>query len=58
MDYYVLTTAWLTGTIDFLNETSRTRWIGRGGSTAWPLRSHGITLIDFWGGVKDWNCLW
>lgn len=41
--------------INFLNNTYRDRWIGRGGPIAWPPRSPDLTKMDFsvWGFVKD-----
>ena len=39
----------------FLDETFPGRWVGRGGPTAWPPRSPGLTPLDFfaWGFIKD-----
>jgi hypothetical protein len=39
----------------FLHETFPGRWVGRGGSTAWPPRSPDLTPLDFfaWGFIKD-----
>lgn len=38
----------------WLNEMYPNRWIGRGGSIAWPARSPDITPLDFylWGDIK------
>ncbi|KAJ4436638.1 hypothetical protein ANN_16769 [Periplaneta americana] len=40
---------------DHLNECFHQRWIGRGGPTAWPLRSPDLIPLDFffWGYIKD-----
>jgi len=39
----------------FLDETFPGRWVGRGGPTAWPLRSPDLTPLDFfaWGFIKE-----
>ena len=33
---------------DYLNESFPNRWLGRGGSVAWPPRSPDITLLDYY----------
>jgi hypothetical protein len=40
---------------DVLSNTYHDRWIGRGGSTAWPPRSPDFNLPDFylWGRLKS-----
>jgi hypothetical protein len=40
---------------DFLNQTFREKWIGRGGPTPWPPRSPDLNPIDFyvWGHLKS-----
>ena len=39
---------------DYLNETFRNRWLGRGGPVPWPPRSSDLTPLDFflWGHMK------
>jgi len=39
----------------FLDEIFPGRWVGRGGSTAWPPRSPDLTPLDFfaWGFITD-----
>ena len=40
---------------EYLNEAFKNRWIGRGGSIAWPPRSPDLTSLDFflWGYLKS-----
>ena len=41
----------------FLDATFSNRWIGRDGSTPWPLRSPNITpLTSFYGGILRTKC--
>ena len=39
---------------EYLNESFRNRWLGRGGPIAWPPRSPDLTPLDYyiWGHMK------